>query len=234
MASETRSRAASEEVVGEVLRIYERYAVEVVERFDFCPWAARSRRTGAVGPCVITQEDPDDFGASLDAIEALSAQTELNVALLIYPCLPLGRRDFEHFVRRLRRADSERHPAGEIPFAMAAFHPHAPPDLRAPERLVPFVRRSPDPLVQLVRERALEAVRGETTTGTAYADVWMLTPSGLGESPGPSVRERIGQHNLQTVRSVGHDAIEAILADIERDRAETYARLGLPHALRGA
>jgi len=189
---------------------------------------------GAVSPCVITQDDPDQFGASLTVIEALSAATEISVALLIYPCLPLGRRDFEHFVRRLRRADGERHAVGEIPFAMAAFHPHAAPNLELAERLVPFVRRSPDPTIQLVRQQALEAVRGDLTTGTAFADVWMMTPHALGESHTPSVRDRIAQHNLETVRRVGHDALEAVFTEIERDRVETYARLGLPHAHRGA
>lgn len=211
-----------------MIRIYERYAREVVERFDFCPWATRSRREGAAEPHVLLGDDPDDFSASLALISALAARPHISVGLLIYPRLRLGRLDFEHFVRRLRQADGERHEPGGIPFAMAAFHPQAQPDLQDAERMVPFLRRSPDPTIQLVRCEALAAVRGEPTNGTALVEVWMLSPAGLAKEEAIGVRERIALHNLKTVRDVGPAAIEAVLADIERDRAATYAELGLP------
>ena len=81
--------------------------------------------------------------------------------------------------------------------------------------MVPFLRRSPDPTIQLVRCDALSAVRGEPTNGTALVESWMLSPAGLAKEEVLGVRERIA-------------TIDAALADIERDRATTYARLGLP------
>jgi hypothetical protein len=217
----------------EVVRIYERYAREVVERFDFCPWAARARREAKARPTVIFQRDLADLSASLAAIDELISETELSVALLIYPCVTADRLDFEHFVRRLRQADSERHEPGAVPFAMAAFHPHAEPDLSDPDRLVPFVRRSPDPTIQLVRREALESVRGDPSDGTALVEVWMLSPAGLTLPEKEGVRERIAQNNLDTVVERGTQAIEAVLADIAADRAESYARLGMPAAPAG-
>ena len=59
---------------------------------------------------------------------------------------------------------------GESPFAMAAFHPDAAADLDDPERLIPFLRRTPDPTIQLVRQEALERVRGRHPQGTAFVD----------------------------------------------------------------
>ncbi len=32
--------------VAEVLRLHERYAVEIVERWNVCPWARRAREAG--------------------------------------------------------------------------------------------------------------------------------------------------------------------------------------------
>jgi hypothetical protein len=215
-------------VVREVIRVYERYAHEVVERFDLCPWAARARREGAAVPQVLLGDDPDDFSASLRAIEALAARPHVSVGLLIYPCFGFGRRDFEHFVRRLRQADAERHEPGAIPFAMAAFHPQAEPDLDDAERLVPFLRRSPDPTLQLVRCDALAAVHAAASSGTSLAQVWMMSADGMSKPEQLGVRERIARNNLTTVCRVGSAALEATLADIERDRAESYARLGLP------
>ncbi|HWA77949.1 MAG TPA: DUF1415 family protein [Polyangiaceae bacterium] len=212
----------------EALRVYDRYAREVVERFDFCPWATRARREGAAEPHVLLDRDPNDFSASLSLIAALAARPRITVGLLIYPHFDMGRLDFEHFVRRLRQADAERHEPGCVPFAMAAFHPQADPALDDAERMVPFLRRSPDPTIQLVRCDALAAVRGTPSGGTALVEVWMLSAAGLAKEDAPDVRERIALNNLKTVREVGPAAIEAVLADIERDRATCYAELGLP------
>lgn len=219
--------ASDDDIASEVVRIYQRYAREVVERFDFCPWATRARREGAAEPHVLLGQDPDDFLASLQLIQALAARPSISVGLLIYPRFDFGRLDFEHFVRRLRQADAERHAPGQIPFAMAAFHPRAAPDLDDAERLVPFLRRSPDPTIQLVRCEALAAVRGEPTNGTSLVETWMMSPAGLVTHAALGVRERIALNNLHTVREVGPSAIDTLLADIERDRAQSYARLGL-------
>lgn len=219
---------STETIVREVLRIYQRYAVEVVERFDFCPWAARARRDGAVEARVLLERDSDDFRASLSQIDALAASAHVSVGLLIYPRFTSGRLDFEHFLRRLRQADAERHPPGEIPFAMAAFHPHAEPNLDDPERLIPFIRRSPDPSIQLVRQTVLDGVRGEETAGTTLLDLRMLTPTTRPENESLGLRERIALANQRRVRDGGTAAIEAILRDIAEDRARTYAQLGLP------
>lgn len=212
----------------EALRVYDRYAREVVERFDFCPWATRARREGAAEPHVLLDRDPNEFSASLSLIAALAGRPNITVGLLIYPYFDMGRLDFEHFVRRLRQADAERHEPGCVPFAMAAFHPQADPALDDAERMVPFLRRSPDPTIQLVRCDALSAVRGTPNGGTALVEVWMLSAAGLAKEEAPDVRERIALNNLKTVREVGPAAIEAVLADIERDRATCYAELGLP------
>jgi hypothetical protein len=220
-------------LVREARRLYERYAVEVVEHFDLCPWAARARREGATEPRVLLQRGPcanfptpDDLAPSLAAIDELVKKPSIAIGLFVYPRLAVNRLDFEHFLRKLRRADSERHAIGEIPFAMAAFHPDAPADLADPDRLIPFIRRTPDPTLQLVRRDALESVQARPN-GTAFADLWMISPRGLHHETGPSPRERVALRNFETVQRVGVAAIEARMLDIARDREETYARIAV-------
>lgn len=219
------------EVVREVVRIYERYAVEVVEHFGLCPWALPARRAGAVAVRVILAENLEDLRPSLGVIDSLETRSEVSIGLIIYPSVALGRLDFERAIRLLRQADADRRAPRAPSFAMAPFHPAAGAVLDSPERLVPFVRRSPDPTLQLVRSQALEALRhGDRSGGSVIAEPWMLGPAQPEGPGGPerAIPDRVGLRNLETVTEVGPAAIEAVLADIDRDRRASYLRVGLP------
>jgi hypothetical protein len=213
------------ELEREVLRLNRRYLDEVVEAFALCPWALRSRLDGQVEERVFEQDSPDFFAESLDALAALAEDDSLEIGLFIYPRLRLGRLDFEHFVRRLRAHDEERYPVGEVPLAMAAFHPDAEPNLEDAERLIPYLRRSPYPTIQVVRRTALDRVRGGADEGTAYLDLSLVASLDMHQAVSPPLRERIARANLATVQRVGKDTVEAALRDILRDRDETEARL---------
>jgi hypothetical protein len=209
----------------ETPRLNERYVVEIVERFGLCPWADRARREGRVVTVVFEQSDPDLFEPTLAAMQALVDRTACDVALFIYPRIDLNRLDFEHFARRLRALDAARHAPGHIPFAMAAFHPDAPPVLVSPDRLVPFLRRTPDPTLQLVRESTLSRLRGEVH-GTSFYGPALFVRSATGHPASePDIRERIARANYDTVTRVGAATLEAVFDDILRDRDETRARL---------
>lgn len=219
------SGAGCDEIEAETLRLNRRYLEEVVERFVLCPWARSARHDGHVAECVFQQEFPDDFAPSLTTIDTLEGALEIEVALFIYPRLALGRLDFEHFARGLRAIDADRYEPGQAPFAMAAFHPDALPHLDDPERLIPFLRRSPYPTLQLVRTTVLERVRGDESEGTAFLDLDLLGVAGLSMPPTPTLRERIAKRNLDTVRTEGVETVEQVLADIFRDRDRTDERL---------
>jgi hypothetical protein len=217
-----------DEIEKETLRINRRYMVEVVERFVLCPWALRSREDGHVAECVFQQETPDDFAPSLARIAELGERPELEVALFIYPGIKLGRLDFEHFARRLRALDQDRHGAAGVPFAMAVFHPDAEPQLDDPERLIPFLRRSPYPTLQLVRVSSLARVRGGEVEGTAFLDLEVHGfPPAAPPAPLP-LRERIARTNLRTVEEHGLETVAGAIEAILRDRDATDARLGRP------
>ncbi len=229
----------AEELVLATLKVYERYAVEVVERFGFCPWARAARESAQVTLRVVFSADHHDFSESLGLLGELHGQApEADIALFIYPLLDLDRLGFEDYARRLR-ARAELGPGlglGRLDaFAMAAFHPVANADLSHPDRLVPFVRRSPDPTLQFVRKSALSNIKG-LAHGTAFLDVSALTPAAfkaLQEPPPKAVRERIAEQNLATVRDTGTLAIEATLTDIARQREAAHARLFARYGRRG-
>lgn len=209
----------------ETLRLNERYVVEIVERFGLCPWADRARREGRVEKLVFEQTDPNLFDPTLRAMQALAPRTACDVALFIYPQIGLDRLDFEHFARRLRTLDADRHAPGEIPFAMAAFHPDALPVLTNPDRLIPFLRRTPDPTLQLVRESTLTRLRGEVHGTSFYGPAVFVRNVTGAPAPEPDVRERIARTNYDTVTRVGVEAVEAVFDDLLRDRDQTRARI---------
>lgn len=214
------------EVEREVLRVNGRYLSEVVERFRLCPWAERARRDGSVKTSIFQQNSPEIFEPSCSALSALDSASEIEVGLLLYPYLDLSRLDFEHFVRRLRTLEADRHEVGAELFAMAAFHPDAEPHLDDPERLIPYLRRSPYPTIQVVRLSTLERVRGGDE-GTAYWDIQLLGSPGIHDPSPIPLRERIARANLKTVLEAGVPAFEAAFNDILADRDRTSARLGL-------
>ena len=209
----------------EALRVYRRYMLEVVEGFTLCPWAAAARRDGHVVEHVILAENQGDPQQSLTLLKSLEAHLQTDIALFIYPDLELDRLGFEGFVRTLREQDAARYEVGEIPFAMAAFHPDARADLKEPERLIPFLRRTPDPTIQVVRRAALDRVRGNSQEGTSFFDLADLGTLPLPQKEPLSLRQRIAQANLDTTLEVGVQTLETLFQDIRRDRDESYARL---------
>jgi hypothetical protein len=211
----------------EAERIYLRYAAEVVEAFGLCPWAAQARADGRVRVQALLGEP--ELGKTLASWHALETDETVDIALLLFPQATLGRRDFAHFASELQAADAADKPPGATLFAVAEFHPDVTPDFRSAERLVPYVRRSPDPTLQLVRRRALDAVRLGPDHGTRFVDVAkLLDPSQLPSEHEP-LAKRIARANLATLERVGADRLDAITADILRDRAESYEALGIAH-----
>lgn len=212
----------------EALRLYRRYATELVESLKLCPWAERARLDGRVAERVLLTAESDPLTQPLAVMAELARDPQIEIGILVFPRIRLDRRDFEHWVARVRDRDAEAYPLGAIPFAAAAFHPDAEADCADAERCIPFMRRSPDPTVQLVRRSSLERVRGRSAQGTQFVDLRLLTPEALAQPELSSQRERIAEANLDTLRRLGVEEFERRFLAIARDRAQTYAALGNP------
>ncbi|MGH7285881.1 MAG: DUF1415 family protein [Polyangiaceae bacterium] len=204
----------------EAVRVYRRYQLEIVEACGLCPWAERARLDGRVRERVILGEPKSE---ALARIAELAEDEEVEIGLLLFPKLTIDRAGFDRFIAKLQDADRERHELGQIPFMFAAFHPDAAADLSHPERLIPFLRRTPDPTIQLVRASVVDRMRSRVPQGTQFFDPSLLDAAPI--DTGPQLREKIAQTNMATVKRMGVDELRAKLDDILRDRNDTYRAL---------
>jgi hypothetical protein len=198
----------------EVLRVLGRYLIEIVERHELCPWARPARERGELAASVLWGSPAIDdwFG---EANRLLSRPT-VRVAIIVAPELAVSRAAFTAVRDQV---------ASQIPSAgVAEFHPVAALDLAAPARLVPFLRRSPDPLLQLVPLALIDAVRGAPPAAGLAQQAAML--GGHAGAPPLDVAARIAATNHATVARA-HAEIAATLDDIAADRRAAYARLGI-------
>lgn len=214
----------------ETLRLHERYQREVVEEFHLCPWARPARlEHKTLALC-------DDGQTIFERIDA-AATSDAEVAFILLPTYSGRARAFEQFVARLIATDARRYREQSPPFAMAAFHPATTSsslDALTAEGLVTYLRRSPNPTIQLVRLDALARARQGEPAGTAFIDpsqidfsTWPLRA----QPERPSLRQRLASANHAMFRGPrGMELVRSIEAILE-DRRSTFARLGVPEAL---
>ena len=217
----------------------DRYVREFVEAFNLCPYARRCRETGKLQRVVLLDAGGAPGTAAFDAaVHALAQAIEqleqlpadaIEVGLIVLPALddtlaagPEGARAFEQLVRAARERMQARYERGDTPFYCVAFHPHFAEDLSDEHRAVRFIRRSPDPTVQLVRASVLRAVRGVDSGGVQYIDVSKLSAAELMavSSPVP-VSDRIGRANLRTLQAAGPERLRGLLVEIHACHRDT-------------
>jgi hypothetical protein len=180
-------------LAAQALRLNARYVKEVVIGWELCPWAARAWNDGQVTQRVFTDAEPDVAPVAA-FIDELVAKPDAAIGLAIFPRVAGTVAAWEKFAERVRRTRGE--------FLIAAFHPDYVPargDALSAASLVPFIRRTPDPTLQLVRASVMERLRGDVSDDVARANFTTVTTRGVG-------------------------ALEALLADIRRDRDASYAR----------
>jgi hypothetical protein len=196
----------------EVRRILDRYLVEVVEAYELCPWAKSARLAGEVTVEIV-------WGTpSLDAWEqaarAALAGSTTHVAMIVAPELVIDREAFagvrDAVAARIRDA------------GVADFHPDAALDLGSPARLVPFVRRAPDPLLQLVPLALLDQIRSAPPIAERAHQAQIL--GGHAAPPREDVASRIARANHVTVVARA-EQLAAILDDIAEDRRRAYCSM---------
>src|SRR5262245_48134154 len=160
-------RAASELVIeAHARRLLDRYLVEVVERFDLCPWAAPARRRGDVRVEVVVPGAPAD--AVTAAVARIAADEGAALGMVVLAASSIAPAALRRLRDELVRPD----------VAIADFHPDGAGDLASPARLVPVLRRSPDPMLQVVRWSVLEAARRAPPPPDRAAQARLLAGAG--------------------------------------------------------
>ena len=201
----------------EALARNDRYLREFVEPLRLCPYAKPCREEGKLHRRVLWSRE--QALPVIREIEALPEQ-EVEVALLIFPAEPAtgepSARDFVAFCAAVRDRMFAAHD-GDAPFYCVAFHPDLPRDLLDANRAVQFIRRSPDPTLQLVRASVLQAVRSEKEGGSRYVDTSRLSlEEALALASPISLAELIAQANFATLQREGPDRLEALLSSFRR------------------
>ncbi len=207
--------------VAEVLRVHARFNAEVIEGLDVCPYARPAR---VVGASVRRVSLSTEVSATLHEIEAeLGPRTEVEVAQIIFPRVTLGAQE----LLRVGSAHAEERAArvhGRPNFVHAVFHPELPYGIDTPSRLVPFFRRAPDPMIQLVRLEVLDSIHRSKPRGSQFFSGGADELAKLLAEPRPeSVTDRITRENHARALAGELERISAILADIAADRARAYA-----------
>lgn len=202
----------------EVRRILARYLVEVVERHELCPWARVARDRGELAIGILWGAPAVDDWAGEAARLLAAARTR--VAMVVAPELAIARAA----LGAVRDQVASRLPAA----AVAEFHPDAALDLATPARLVPFLRRSPDPMLQLVPLAVIDELRAARAGREPPAAARAQQAAMLGGRAAPrrELTAEIARANHATV-ATAHAAIAATLDDIAADRRAAYGRLGI-------
>lgn len=197
-----------------------RYLVEVVEELGLCPWAQKARLRGEVRVAVVWGESCEAEVACQLARRCLE-DPEARVIMIIFPELAGGTSALEPLRDEV---------ALLVPDAgVAAFGPHGALDLElalsSPARLVPLLRRSPDPLLQLVPFTLLDELRAQPPAAELGQQARVL--AGLVAPPPPSLVDGIALRNHATISPDRGARLLRTLDDLARDRAERYAAAGI-------
>jgi hypothetical protein len=209
----------------QAIRLHERYVREVVEACRLCPWADPSRARRGVREAVLLHSE-SAHAPSLAVLAAWADDPQVEVGFLLFPRLALRARAFDAFTADLGEREARRHDVGGAPFVLAAFHPEAEPDTSDAERFIPFLRRTPDPCIQVLRAAALDRARAGTPQGTQFVDVAaLMTIETAQAAETRPLRERIARANLETAQRMGVGALRDRLDAIRHDREATYAAL---------
>jgi hypothetical protein len=202
----------SDRVAREARRLLDRYLTEVVERFALCPWAAATRRRGELRVEVLVAP-----ALEADAVHAAVARIADDPRAAIGMVVLAASSIDALALRRVRDA------AMRPDVAIADFHPRGTGDATTPARLVPVLRRAPDPMLQVVRWSVLHAARRSPPPHDRGAQARLLAGHADGAVADPS--DAIARANHATIADAGLPALVAVLDELARDRDAAYARL---------
>ena len=168
--------------------------------WELCPWAARAWHDGQVVRRVFMRRRARRRRATWSpSLTSWPRKQDAAIGLAMFPRVARHVGAWESFAERVRRA------AARLPGSPRFIPTTAPPRPASadPARLVPFIRRTPDPTLQFVRASLLDDLARD----------------------GRDLSADIARDNHETVTARGPAALDALLADLRRDRDAAYARL---------
>ena len=214
----TEARAAIE---AEALRLNDRYLLEVIERYAFCPFAKEGRAAGETRRTVLIADSPS-IEPFLTAMRE-TIESGVVVAQVIVPLIEVGPAEFARFCVELTAAGHARR-GGPPVLAVAPLHPELPFG-ETPLAMVPLFRRSPDPTLQWVRLDGLASIYADRSSEDVY-----VSPANVleyvekhGNTKPRSLYDRIAQTNTSMAERLGIPQVVELLGAIAVEGRDRYA-----------
>lgn len=206
----------SSDRVRDALARNDRYVHEVVEQLAVCPYARPARLAGRTSRYVLDTGPCGELEAKdlhLDVLRAMASDDGPEVVQWIYPTAPHDASSWDRagkvFTQRCHDA------CGQTVVGVAPLHPEAAYLPHTAAAMVPLFRRAPDPTLQWISLRALDAVRSTRPRGEVLLPRDPIAARALlAELARPSLAETIADNNRSTALEIGLEAFEALLAGL--------------------
>jgi len=214
--------ARRDAIAAEALRANDRYLLEFIEEYSFCPYARRGRELQQVARYV-HYADTIDVAPLLALMAHVAADPSLIVVQVILPLIEVNPAKWRVFCQQVTaRGNHDRHRDQWL--VTAALHPELAYTERNAFSLIPLFRRAPDPTIQWVRKAPLDSLyagRGRGSSYIAPEDIEALL-----QAPKPPPRplyDRIAITNQRMARRLGLPFVERILAEYRDEARRNYA-----------
>lgn len=212
--------AAQREALREAaFRANDRYLIDFVEAYGFCPFARKGRRLGQVQR-YFHYADGQDARPLVELMRQIAADPQQAVVQVVLPLVEVDGPAWTRFCSEL--TEHANHAlAREDRMATAALHPNLGYRTDNPYALLTLFRRAPDPTIQWVRMdavRALYAGRDGGTRAMSQEDIDEL----LARPPMTPLYERIAVTNASMARRLRIEFIDDLLASYHNDARQAY------------
>jgi len=214
---------AQREAIGvEALRVNERYLVEFIEEYGFCPYAKMGRRLGQVRRYIHFPAE-DSVQALVDLSHTIAADPTQVVVQIVFPLAEVEPDVWTQFVADLN--EHANYPRDrDDRFGTAALHPNLKYGDQNPFSMLTLFRRAPDPTIQWVRQDAVRALYEGRDGGTKAVDIADIDEL-LARPPMMPLYDRIAITNADMARRLRLENVENMLANYNKDARDSYQRI---------
>ncbi len=212
----------------EALRSNDRYLLEIIEEYSFCPFARAGRLAGQTARHVVFA-DSTRADALIELMAEVAADEKQVVAQVIMPFVDVDPDAWIRFCDQVTAAGHARL-GGPPVLAFAALHPRLRYGAQNPYAMISLFRRAPDPTLQWVRLDGIASIYEGRDTEERFVDPEdVLAFVRDAPPPRPALYDRVAETNAKMARHLGLAKVEAMLTDLEADAKRRYQQVVLDH-----
>lgn len=200
----------------------DRYLIDFVEAYGFCPYARKGRRLGQVHR-YLHYADSTDTTPLVALMQRIAADPQQAVVQVVMPLLEVSGRAWTQFCQDLTTHANHDLPRDDR-MATAALHPKLEYRTDNPFSLLTLFRRAPDPTIQWVRLDAVRALYEGRDGGTKAVSLDRVDEL-LARPPMAPLYDRIAITNAAMARRMRVEFIDQLLAGYHTEAQQAYHRI---------